>query len=328
MDILKKKKTIFISWTLFDNHSKTLADSIDSKVYFVFYAALKKIYFLPFRYLLQAIKTIKILVEENPNVVIVQNPPIILPMLIFIWGKIFGTKLIIDSHTAAFLTPPWKQFLFLHKYLSRFALTTIVTNTGLASIVKSWEANVTILTGPIPNISKNNIKHEDNDTNIVCISSFAIDEPINEVIEMAKNIPDIKFFITGDYYRLKSEILKEATTNIVFTGYLTRVDYINLLKSAFGIIDLTKRDYTLLDGGYEAVAVQVPLITSDWPVLKEYFNKGTLYTNNTKESLVYAVRYLLSNHEKLQQEIGMLKAELQDRFDSEKAELKNLINSL
>ncbi len=257
-----------------------------------------------------------------------QNPPIFLPLLVLLFGKIYGTKLIIDSHTAAFLTFPWKQFIFLHKYISRRAVATIVTNKDLADIVNAWKAKTCILTGPLPSNDElnQNINKSQNDIKIVFICSFSSDEPVMEVIEAAREMSYVKFFITGDSSRLSAGIRQRTPKNVVFTGFLKRKDYMTLLQSADGIIVLTTRDLTLLDGGYEAVALEVPLITSNWPVLKDYFNKGTVYTQNTKEEIIKAEKDLLTRQDELKSQIIVLKKELQQRFEREIKNLQSIIS--
>jgi glycosyltransferase involved in cell wall biosynthesis len=322
----EKKKLIFISWTPYDNHTETLARVLCAKLYFVHYLQIKKPIIAPIKYLLQAFKTVSILLQEKPNIVLVQNPPIFLPLLVLLFGKIYGIKLIIDSHTAAFLSFPWQQFIFLHKYVSRRAAVTIVTNKGLADIVNTWKAKVCILT-TIPSIEKfgdNDIESK-NVTKIVCVCSFSADEPILEIIEAARDISNVKFIITGDSSRLSTAIIERSPVNVVFTGFLKRKDYISLLQSANGIIDLTTRDFTLLDGGQEAVALEVPLITSNWPVLQDYFNKGTVYTQNTKEEISKAVKDLLSRQKELKTQIIVLKEELRQRFAREIEKVKSII---
>jgi len=82
---------------------------------------------------------------------------------------------------------------------------------------------------------------------------------------------------------------------------------------------LVNRDLTLLCGAYEAVAVGKPLITSDWPVLRNYFSSGTLYVDNTPESIRDGVQRVAQGREQLSREMQQLKHSLDrnwtERFD-------------
>ena len=61
------------------------------------------------------------------------------------------------------------------------------------------------------------------------------------------------------------------------TGFLDYNIYLDLLQKVDVIMDLTTDDKTMLSGAFEAVALEQPLITSDWIPLRRYFNKGTIY---------------------------------------------------
>lgn len=120
---------------------------------------------------------------------------------------------------------------------------------------------------------------------IAVISSFATDEPIQEIVEAARIVLDTTtFYITGDNSRISERKLlkwKRSAKNIIFTGFLDYAEYINLLEKVDAIMVLTKQDYTMLSGAHEALGLEKPLITSDWRHLREYFVKDTIYVNNS-----------------------------------------------
>jgi len=60
-------------------------------------------------------------------------------------------------------------------------------------------------------------------------------------------------------------------------------------------------------GGYEAVALEKPLITSQWPLLREVFSRGTIHVDNSAESITAAVRQIQANLEAFREEMGKLR---------------------
>ena len=96
---------------------------------------------------------------------------------------------------------------------------------------------------------------------------------------------------------------------MVFTDFISKDEYAALLKSCDVVMCLTKENYTNQSGAYEAMAAGKPIITSDWPFLRNTYSKGTLYVDNTAESLTAAVEELQSNYALYCRQIEMLRKE-------------------
>ena len=136
--------------------------------------------------------------------------------------------------------------------------------------------------------------------NVAFISTFANDEPVDEVVAAAALVPEVNFYITGDTRRRPAEFFAAAPPNVTFTGFLNpNGEYLGLLRGMDAAIVLTTRNYTLQLGGCGAVAVGKPLITSDWPYLHEVFGGGTLFVPNTTEGIRDGVMDMRARHEEL-----------------------------
>ena len=88
---------------------------------------------------------------------------------------------------------------------------------------------------------------------------------------------------------------------------------------------LTTRNHTLQLGGCEAVAVGKPLITSDWPYLREVFPKGTVYVSDRAESIRAGVLEVRNRFEELAREVVALRKESQQEWDNRLQELHELV---
>jgi hypothetical protein len=111
----------------------------------------------------------------------------------------------------------------------------------------------------------------------------------------------------------------------VLTGFLPEDEYVGLIKSVDVIIVLVKNDHTMLCGAYEAVAAEKPLVTSNWPVLKQYFSQGTLYVDNTPYEIERAVRKALEQRVDLHEEMKVLKAKLTKQWSDRFSQFLTLI---
>jgi hypothetical protein len=81
----------------------------------------------------------------------------------------------------------------------------------------------------------------------------------------------------------------------------------------------------MLSGAYEALAVEKPLITSNWTTLKDYFNKGTIYVDNSAAEITNAIQTAQNKKEQLMKEIHQLKLEKTKEWDDKFANFKRLL---
>jgi hypothetical protein len=157
-----------------------------------------------------------------------------------------------------------------------------------------------------------------NGQKIFVVNTFCQDEPIQEILEAAKKTPKVKYYITGNKKKASIDTIRRASSNVFFTDFIPDDEYWKLLDDCDGVICLTTRDYTLVCGGYEAIYSDKPLITSNFPVLKNYFRFGTVYVDNTVDSIVEAVKKIGDEKNVLIDEIcrgkQIMKKEWQCRF--------------
>lgn len=337
------KKSLVIAWAPHSVRAEKIAHSLNSKIFIKGYQSKAKILSL-IKYIKLSINTIKVLQKEKPDVVICQLPPIFLAYSIFIFKFLtFSSKpdIILDLHSASFFKP-WTYFDFMNKYIYKKSKQLVITNKELMTEIDSkYKDKILILEDAIFDIPKTKIKTNNttvsqlsylSDYNnekcfrVGIICSFAPDEPISEIIATAKQIPDVKFFITGDYNRINNKVLNDSTIkNLHYTGFLEYDDYIRLISSMDALIVLTKRNKTLLSGCSEAVMLEKPLITSNFEVLQKSYNKGTVFVDNSVQQIVNAITKVQKNYWKLKEEIKDLKEEKDNEWNMKIDIIKTII---
>jgi glycosyltransferase involved in cell wall biosynthesis len=317
-------RTLFIAWIAYSRRSQLIADKLGIKLCAI--QSLKRHYvYAPLRYVLQTVRTWAILVREKPRLVFVQNPPIFAAVVVYIYAKLCKAQYVIDSHTGALMAPWWKWSLPIHAFLSRRAITTIVTNEYLEALVESWGANSFIL-GDIPTTFPQGKPFPLNGKfSIAVINTFSPDEPVGEILRAAASLPEVWFYITGDPIRAKKEHLKNPLPNVKFTGFLPDEDYFGLLRNAQAVMVLTTDDHTMQRGACEAVSLGKPIVTSDWPILREYFDKGTIHVDNSAQGIREAVIRMQAERETFEDEILILQQERWQEWRQKQAELLRLI---
>jgi hypothetical protein len=144
----KRKGIVFISWAPFCSRSDSIAARLGGKSFMVYSSRYGSRYLtVPFKYLSQTIETLRILVRERPAAVFVMTPPVSACFPAWVYRCLTGTPFVIDAHTGAFLDSRWKPLLFIHKWFSRVARTTIVTNEYMQDIIRKWGARVMLVRG-------------------------------------------------------------------------------------------------------------------------------------------------------------------------------------
>jgi hypothetical protein len=121
--------------------------------------------------------------------------------------------------------------------------------------------------------------------------------------------------------------LQDHPANVKFTGFLPDDAYLGLLRSVQAIVVLTTRDHTMQRGACEAVSLGKPIITSDWPLLRSYFHKGTIHVDNTSRGIQAGVRKMQQEKEALERDVLLLQQERQVEWQEKQAILGRIINS-
>ena len=284
-----------------------------------------------------ALRTITALVARRPRVVIVQCPSIALAALASALQTVLRYRLVIDAHNAAVEiqanTHPARAARWIPA-LHHGADLTIVTNEGLARIVEANGGKPFVLPDRIPRFDVRDIPGASDgpprgpggeaggEATVVFVCTYAPDEPVVEVIEAARILGSaVTLHVTGNARKAPPGLVALAPDNVRFTGFLPEDAYVALLARADAIVDLTTRENCLVCGGYEAVALRVPLVTSDTKALRAHFSAGTTYAAPDRASLAEAIRQALGGGAALRREMRILKHVLEAEWAARLREL-------
>jgi glycosyltransferase involved in cell wall biosynthesis len=261
------------------------------------------------RYSYQALKTLRLLFQKRPRLVFVQSPPSIAALFVYIY-------------CAMTIRPEW-----LYRFLARKAIATIVTNEEYAQRITSWGARPFILRDIPTTFPKSKPFPLSSSFNVVVVNTFSPDEPLEEILDAAARIRDVRFYITGKKDKASKELLARASENVLFTDFLPDETYYGLLNASDAVACLTTRDNTMQRGACEALSLGKPIITSDWPVLREYFHKGTVHVDNSDEGIRRGVEEIKDRHEEYRAGIRELQTLQRQEWDRKIGELTRLIES-
>ncbi len=321
-------KIVFVVWDREGIRATGISKHIGASLYFL---STSKI-----RHPTLFIKTIRILIKEKPGIIICQSPPITCAFIAMVYKFVFARSpkptILIDAHTGA-ISRPWSKSI--SRMIMKRAFATLVINTEQQSyLVQQYKIKTVVLEDPIPDFThviKSLEKKEgyklvqEAAYNVAVISSFAYDEPLDEVFEVALLMPEVYFYLTGDLKNANKKLLNETPNNVILTGFLDYSIYVDLLQKVDVIMDLTTDNTSVVAGAFEAVALEQPLITSNWIPLKRYFKKGTIYTDNSANDIKKAIMISKSKSKELSLEMRQLKTEKIKEWNEKISNLRKLL---
>jgi glycosyltransferase involved in cell wall biosynthesis len=317
---------LFIVWAPFGRRSELLAQELGARLYFIHYLKYKAPQYAPFKYVLQSARTLQVLFTKRPELVFAQSPPFVCCLVIYLYCRLAGARYVLDHHTDSF-SRRWSWALPIQKFLARRAVMNLVVNNHWAKLVRSWQAPVFILPDPFVSLPEGERVAVDPGFNVVFINTFSADEPTDAVVRAAAELPDVRVYITGSKKRKPAQYFTGAPANVTFTDFLPDPQYFGLLRAAHAVMALTTRDHTLQGGGCEAVSLGKPLITSDWPYLRELFARGAVYVPNSTEGIRDGIRAMQQRYQELEQEVVAFRHESRREWDARFAELKATVAS-
>ena len=254
---------------------------------------------MPRKYATQTALTLRDLWRLRPEAVACMSPSPLTALPVWLYCRATGARFVIDAHTGAFIGPPWERFAAISRFFCGRADLTIVTNRELAGRVERAGGRALVIPDVPTEQHPPQPPTQAKEPVAVFVSSFAQDEPIDVVIEAARRCPDVRVKVTGRPKGPGKRALERAPANIEVLGFVGRDTYLETLASADVVIALTTRDHTMQRGAYEAIYLGVPVIVSDWPLLREHFGDGGLVTANEAGALADCLRQAVEQREEL-----------------------------
>lgn len=309
-----ESKPLFISWTRENGRSSDLAAAVDARLVNVYPEGN-----LLVRYFKSCMISRKLLSSLEPNQsALLMLPPVPLAILARVVRGKYHVKNFYDLHTGFFYDPKWQWAARATLRLMRGA-TSIVTNQNLAIKCREAGVNVFVLHDILRHLDVGESRSK---VSIVCPLSYSNDEPIDAILATARTMPETHWTLTGSP---PEEVVEKAPSNVTFSGFLADDAYGELIRAATLVVALTNRRDTMQRAGYEALMRGVPVVTSDFDVLREFFEGAAVYARLGESDLAERIDDALKSHTVLADECGNV---LSRRISEQEAELALLRNAL
>ncbi len=308
---------LVVGWMPASQRSRTLAERLGYDLLLLGRPGFRRPWSAPFSYPLLAARTLRALMRQRPGAVVVVAPPVFAPLAVLPVARLLTARVAVDMHSGAFLDRRWRWSLPLLRWAAKHVDVSLVTLDALRRHL-SPSTPVIVLPDPLPGMSAERVARDDGRNAaslVVAVCGWGDDEPVEALAEAAGGAPwHLK--VTG---RPRRTVL--APGNVEFTGFLQDDAYASLLARADAVVVLTTRDYTLLSGAWEAIALARPLVLSGTPSLRATFGEGVTYTGNDAPSIRAACDAVLDDP-RAEVRASQLRADWEHRTDEALAELK------
>ncbi len=278
--------------------SETLASQLQCTVAYVraSYPKLPGVLRLPLRYLVQGWWTWRLLEQQRPKVVLVTNPPIFAPLVVWSWSRLRGARFVIDNHSGTFLDRRWLWAIPLQRWLSRRALFSWVLNPDEYALAAGGGPGVMQLPDGVPEFSppKEGTEAADPFTVVVVCGGWD-NEPTEEILDACARLPDVRFLLTGDASGAGRELLAHASRNVELTGYLRGDAYTRCLRESDAAIVLSLRN-DLSAGAFECLGMGLPMVLADWPNPRQHFGGAAVFVHPSGPAIAEAVEAIRENY--------------------------------
>jgi glycosyltransferase involved in cell wall biosynthesis len=322
----RRPKVAFIAWAEDSGRAHEIAQALggEARAFYRLRIIWKPL--VPLRYLLNAVGTCGYLLTRRPRAVVVTNPPIFPGLIALLYCTAMRAPLLLDSHPSAFGDAPMaKGAGGIHAWLTRRAVTTMVTVPELAQIVTSWGGRADIIHEAPPAHRAAPAAPLTGRPRIVYIGRFAGDEPTAEVVAAARLVPEADVLITGDDRKCPAALRASAPANVIFTGFLEGDDYDHALENAAAVMVLTRHPLAVNRGAYEAVYFERPLIISDLPAMTPLFPYAISVPDDTA-GIARGIRSAIERHADLVAACPLARALQEQRWQQQLAPLRELVS--
>jgi len=310
------RRNLYLVWCPFQRRAQTLAKEFDLDVHYYHYRWEEKgKFFKALSYIGKFLGTMRDLIRYRPKYVFIQLAPTPLLYATALYCAITRSHYISDCHNTMIYDGPFTKWPLVN-YLLRRSFVLVVHNTDVQAHSDKLNLPSLILRDPLPymkipegvsEVAGIDLKSS---SYIIVPCSMAEDEPIIELFDAARMVPEVKIIFTWFADKLPVELRSQAPENICFTGFLDEPDFNALYANANAALVLTTREGTQPSGAAEAISLGVPLVVSDIGTTRRLYKDNPVYVNNEPDSIANGIRTALSDYDKFAKEIAELRDEL------------------
>lgn len=321
----------FLDWRPHNRRAETLAEDLQATLWLA-PDRLRRKSLAPVRYGFLLIRTLKILLDNRPDIIIATSPPSLCPIVVYVYSRFARCKYVVDAHHLA-TTGFWWRFPFgarFNRFIMRKAIATLVHNQAIERLARAEGIRAITLETKIPELQADASSISASATfSVLTPCSFDPDEPISAIYEAAASLPSLTFYLTGDRKRLNAGLRKRAPRNVILTGFMTQEEYDSLLRRCDVVLAMATNDYPVRPrAASEAIAAGKPLVASRNEATEIHLGNAAILVRNTATDILQALEGVQERYELYQSATEEVRQERRERYEIELKRLEELLASV
>jgi hypothetical protein len=291
---------LLIAWAPFSPTLVEVGSLVGGRVIFLNVLFGKKLA-APLRYAFLALRTLSLLGSHRPRVVLAQNPPIFLAVLLVLTKPLYRFKLIIDHH-AIWSIKTLRQPLLsqgigsLERFASRHADSNMSPNNNWTRELRARGATDAFTYHDfIPKPTTRTQKDREWTAKPLPPHRFLViaahgghpQELLEEEIAAVNGLQDYLLVITGKREKLGHRIARLGPkSNVIYPGYLDDASYEALKRSADVALSLSTEINTVPHAIHEYLAYGIPIIVLKDSLLRSLFDAAIVEIDDARPETV------------------------------------------
>ncbi len=293
-------RPLLIAWAPFSPTLVEVGSLVGGRVIFLNVLFGKKLA-APLRYAFLALRTLSLLGRQRPRVVLAQNPPIFLPVLLVLTKPLYRFKLIIDHH-AIWSIKTLRQPLLsqgiaaLERFASAHADSNMSPNNNWTRELRARGATDAFTYHDfIPKPTTTKQKDRKWTANSLPPHHFLViaahgghpQELLEEEIAAVSGLQDYLLVITGKREKLGHRIAKLGPkSNVIYPGYLNDASYEALKRSADVALSLSTEINTVPHAIHEYLSYGIPTVVLKDSLLRSLFDGSIVEIDDARPETV------------------------------------------
>jgi Glycosyl transferases group 1 len=257
----------------------------------------------PLRYVLLALRTLTVLRKEQPRVVLAQNPPIFLPLLLVLVRPLRRFRLIVDHH-AIWSMKTLRQPLLsqgiavLEAFVSKKADANMSPNNNWTGELRARGATDAFTYHDFISQSRTTARKSVQWTThplpphrflVVAAHGGHPQELLEDEVAAVSEFQDYLLVITGKREKLGHRMARlNPKSNVIYPGYLEDSEYEALKKSADVALSLSTELNTVPHAIHEYLAYGIPTIVLKDTLLRSLFDGAIVEIDDSRPETVQA----------------------------------------
>jgi len=311
-------RLLLVAWAPFSPTLVEVGSLVGGRVIFLSIFFGKKLA-APLRYVLLALRTLSLLGKEKPNVVVAQNPPIFLPLLLVLVRRLYGFRLIVDHHAVWSMKTLRQPFLSqgiatIERYVVKRADSNMSPNNSWTRELRARDATDAFTYHDfIPKQPLETRKDMEWAPYPLPTHRFLViaahgghpRELLEEEVAAIGGLESYLLVITGKREKLGRRIAKlNPPANVVYPGYLEDAHYEVLKRSADIALSLSTELNTVPHAIHEYLAHGIPTIVLKDSLLHSLFDSAIVEIDDGQPETVRRALAKITQDPAFRNELG------------------------